>query len=193
MARKPLWTLASTLVSACTGSTSGPSNVARSSVFNRPASHAASVVPATIGGLSDTPVAPSITHALTLVAPMASSLTKALGDECEKRSIILNTTFCSNSTDLGRRGNRSGRANCNLRPPRLSPKAAAVPLARDVDELAAYVKPNTNDQRGENTLHWSPFRLLNSVLETGVRGIADDWGPFGFALDFDYTPSRRSG
>ena len=65
----------------------------RSSASNRLASHAASVVPFTNGGLSDTPVAPSITHALVEVAPMASSLTKAFGDEFEMRSIILNTTF----------------------------------------------------------------------------------------------------
>ena len=71
-----------------------------------PASHAASVVPATIGGLSDTPVAPSITHALVQVAPMASSLTKALGDELEMRSIILNTTFYSNfaASSIGQAG-----------------------------------------------------------------------------------------
>ena len=68
----------------------GLSNVARSSAFNRSASQAASVVPATIGGLSDTPVAPSITHAQAFVAPMASSLTNASGDAFEMRSIILN-------------------------------------------------------------------------------------------------------
>ena len=90
MARKSAWTLASTLVSAWTRSTSVPSNVARSSAFNCPASHAASVVPVTNGGLSETPVAPSITQAPALVAPMASSLTKAWGEEFEMQSIILN-------------------------------------------------------------------------------------------------------
>jgi hypothetical protein len=96
MARKSAWTLASTLVSARTRSTSVPSNVARSTAFNCAASHAASVVPVTNGGLSDTPVAPSITQAPALVAPMASSLTTGCGDEFEMQSIILNSTFYSN-------------------------------------------------------------------------------------------------
>ena len=69
----------------------GLSSVARSAAFNHAANHAIRR-----SGHHRRPIryarCPSIIHAPAFVAPMASSLTKALGDECERRSIILNTT-----------------------------------------------------------------------------------------------------